>query len=355
MLPVGGAHHRPHRGQVVRSGRRHDEPAEPAGHVRAPGVQAGHQFLTGVAALGERHGAVDQPGLGGDGRPGQLPAGTGDPRLDADGLPGRLGDLEDVAVHRRLRPQQVEPRRPRPGDGEPQHVGTVGHRHVPGRRPPQGQTGPPEWLEFHPGAQTEPLETGQHHRPGTGLAVHDEPVGSGPGHADQGVQAPLGTEQQGLERGPLGQGLDVVAALALEVGHGVGPGRGQDVPPGPEGPDPQAQGVVVGVTGGGGHRPRRPSLRIPVRPGGAGAVRIGPGPTGRGPGAGGPQSQPAARRAMATAASMAAALWAHSSFSESGSESATIPAPACTEARPSGLTVMVRMAMAVSRFPEKSR
>ena len=31
------------------------------------------------------------------------------------------------------------------------------------------------------------------------------------------------------------------------------------------------------------------------------------------------------------------------------------PAPACTDARPSGATTMVRMAMAVSRFPEKSR
>ena len=58
---------------------------------------------------------------------------------------------------------------------------------------------------------------------------------------------------------------------------------------------------------------------------------------------------------MATAESMAAALWAHSAFSDAGSLSATMPAPAWTEARPSGLTVMVRMAMAVSRLPEKSR
>ena len=58
---------------------------------------------------------------------------------------------------------------------------------------------------------------------------------------------------------------------------------------------------------------------------------------------------------MATAASSAAALWAHSAFSVLGSLSATIPAPACTDARPSGLTIMVRMAMAVSRLPEKSR
>jgi hypothetical protein len=58
---------------------------------------------------------------------------------------------------------------------------------------------------------------------------------------------------------------------------------------------------------------------------------------------------------MATADSIAAALWAHSSFSATGSLSATMPAPAWTDARPSGLTVMVRMAMAVSKLPEKSR
>jgi len=60
-------------------------------------------------------------------------------------------------------------------------------------------------------------------------------------------------------------------------------------------------------------------------------------------------------RAAPTAASRAAALWAHSASSEAGSLSATIPAPAWTKARPSGATTMVRMAMAVSRLPEKSR
>jgi hypothetical protein len=57
---------------------------------------------------------------------------------------------------------------------------------------------------------------------------------------------------------------------------------------------------------------------------------------------------------MATAESIAAALWAHSSFSVVGSLSATIPAPACTLARPFGVTTMVRMAIAVSTLPEKS-
>ena len=59
-------------------------------------------------------------------------------------------------------------------------------------------------------------------------------------------------------------------------------------------------------------------------------------------------------RAAVTATRRAPALCAHSSSSDCGSLSATMPAPACTLARPSGVTTMVRMAMAVSRLPEKS-
>ncbi len=61
-----------------------------------------------------------------------------------------------------------------------------------------------------------------------------------------------------------------------------------------------------------------------------------------------------ARRAAGTAASRAAALWTHSAYSAAGSLSATMPAPAWTEARPRGSTTIVRMAMAVSILPEKS-
>ena len=59
------------------------------------------------------------------------------------------------------------------------------------------------------------------------------------------------------------------------------------------------------------------------------------------------------RRAAGTAASSAAALLRHSRSSRSGSLSATMPAPACSAA-PCGPMNIVRMAMAVSRLPEKS-
>src|SRR6478735_3614059 len=80
----------------------------------------------------------------------------------------------------------------------------------------------------------------------------------------------------------------------------------------------------------------------------------GPG-AGRGYGRHGRWS-PSGRRpaAAATARRAAAALLTVSSYSRCGTESATIPAPAWTCARPS-LMSAVRMAMAMSRSPAKSR
>src|SRR4030095_10345930 len=57
------------------------------------------------------------------------------------------------------------------------------------------------------------------------------------------------------------------------------------------------------------------------------------------------------RSAMRSAWTAERALFTHSRCSASGSESATIPAPACTKARPSRITT-VRMAIAVSIPPE---
>lgn len=64
--------------------------------------------------------------------------------------------------------------------------------------------------------------------------------------------------------------------------------------------------------------------------------------------------EPWRRFAAPTARSTAAALLRHSLSSSSGTESATTPAPACTYAVPSRSSA-VRMAMAVSESPAKSR
>src|SRR4030095_16694853 len=55
--------------------------------------------------------------------------------------------------------------------------------------------------------------------------------------------------------------------------------------------------------------------------------------------------------AMRSAWTAERALLTHSRCSASGSESATMPAPACTKARPSRITT-VRIAIAVSMPPE---
>src|SRR4051794_35773871 len=57
--------------------------------------------------------------------------------------------------------------------------------------------------------------------------------------------------------------------------------------------------------------------------------------------------------AIASAVSSARALSRVSSYSAAGFESATMPAPACTRARPLRM-VMVRIAMQKSRLPAKS-
>src|SRR5262245_65757651 len=59
-------------------------------------------------------------------------------------------------------------------------------------------------------------------------------------------------------------------------------------------------------------------------------------------------------RAAANAVSNAFALLEHSRSSSAAIESATMPAPACTLAWPSCHTI-VRIAIAVSRLPEKSK
>ena len=58
--------------------------------------------------------------------------------------------------------------------------------------------------------------------------------------------------------------------------------------------------------------------------------------------------------AAATAESTARALFRHSMSSAAGSESATIPPPACTYAVRLRI-IAVRMAIAVSALPAKSR
>lgn len=93
---------------------------------------------------------------------------------------------------------------------------------------------------------------------------------------------------------------------------------------------------------------------IPYRPGVTGTRGCEMEPRPRAPGAPSGPHAPPRRLAVWTARSTAAALLRHSVSSATGSESATTPAPAWTYAVPSRSRA-VRMAMAVSESPAKSR
>lgn len=123
--------------------------------------------------------------------------------------------------------------------------------------------------------------------------------GPGPAGGEQDDGGAEGAEQQG--DGHTAAAASTVGRLGLGVGFGSGWGYGTHVP----------------------HYPLRPQ-------------------------------EPWRRFAAPTARSTAAALLRHSLSSSSGTESATTPAPACTYAVPSRSSA-VRMAMAVSESPAKSR
>src|SRR5690606_33657960 len=151
------------------------------------------------------------------------------------------------------------------------------------------------------------------------VGVEDDLVGAGLGDPGPGVDLALGLEHEGPRRGAHREGVDVLAELALEERQRVGP------------PDPDDVSLDGGASGGVdlGHRCaafRWASRRWAVM-----------------------------RLAAGTAMSSARALFWHSRCSSSGTLSATMPAPAWTEAMPSSPMTIVRMAMAVSMLPEKSR
>ena len=82
---VQGHAERQHRPVGIRAA---DHADQAAGHVVAPRIEAGHQLLAGVTALGEAHRPLHQPRLGGDRLVGELAAHGRDARCDAARLDG---------------------------------------------------------------------------------------------------------------------------------------------------------------------------------------------------------------------------------------------------------------------------
>ena len=93
-----------------------DEPAQVAGDVAAPAVDAGHQLLAGEAALGEAHRALDDAGLGRDRALGQLGAHRRARRPRCAGARRTsAGSTATTPVGQPVGAEQVDARRPRPG------------------------------------------------------------------------------------------------------------------------------------------------------------------------------------------------------------------------------------------------
>src|SRR5581483_7197431 len=162
------------------------------------------------------------------------------------------------------------------------------------------------------GAQLEALQPGRDRVAETTIDVELERGFAGAGHAQPRVNLAGRLQQQRPRRRAHREIFDVLAELPLQERPRVGSRQGHDVAL-----DPGRERL--------GHR--------------ADAAR----------------RAAVIRRAAGTAASRACALLRHSRSSCSGTESTTMPAPASTDARPSGCTTIVRMAMAVSTLPEKSR
>ena len=247
-----------------------DQAAEVAGHVAAARVDAGHELLAGVAALGEADRRVDQP----------------------------LAQLGRDHVARRAR-------RPSPGTPASMRSASASARHSspsatrPARRAARSSA-------F--GAQLEPRRAGPWHAVGRSrrrrrARTRRRPVA---GHPQPGVDLALGWSSSDHAESPTAERGDVLAELALQVGGGVGAVDRE--------------------------RPRSAVPRCRTSRSRIGSVM------------GAMSSRSAAshavgavmRRAPGTAASRARALLRHSRSSCSGTLSATMPAPACTEARPSG-------------------
>ena len=233
------------------------------------------------------------PGLGRDGdlgrarppcrarRPGSAGASYPSGRAGGRRPAGQWGAPRDRGRRRRSRPRRAT-RTATPSST----VGAADRQHGHGG----GQ------LDVDLGPQLEPLQPGDQPPPPPGIGVEPKASSARPRSTrSQASTLPWGWSTNDAGRVADRQRGHVLAELALEEGRGVGPGDRDDVAGGP---------------GDGGVHARS----VPAWARLAAVMR----------------------RAAGTAASRARALLWHSRSSCSGTESATMPAPAWTEARPSG-------------------
>ena len=190
-------------------------PRTRAGHVAAAAVDAGHQLLARVAALGEADRGVDEPlaQLGGDGGLGDLGAHRRHARLDAQGLQGAGLRVRAGRVVPPSGPSTSSPSTPGQAAARrwlPMPCGLLGAGAA--QRDPE----PGARLELGLRAQLEAAEPGEHRLAPARVDVEEHVVVGEAGDPEPGVDLAGRLEQERRRRRADGEAGDVLAQLALE-------------------------------------------------------------------------------------------------------------------------------------------
>ena len=184
------------------AGGRRDAPGDcqtpqPPGHIPSPGVDPSDELLAGVAALGEVHGLLDEPGPGfvRDRVLVELAARHGDACLDTHRLVGLQPALGREVGQRGVGADEVDG-----GQSRPVELGGV---RADLDVPPPGETRPSQCDAVAVGrpdvalhAQLEPRQAFDHGVTPTSVGVEDEFVVGTPHHAYESDHLSLRLEEQ---------------------------------------------------------------------------------------------------------------------------------------------------------------
>ena len=199
--------------------------------MAAAAVDAGHQLLTGEAALREADGGVDDPlpDLGRDRGVGQLGAHGRDAAADAQRLVGVEGCHRDTGGELDLGPDQVEALDARPLGGHAE----VGRGGVPGSDlgagAAQRDDPPVDGVDVGLGAEQETPQAGDERVAVPTVDVEDDLVVGRPDEARPGVDLARRLQHERPPHLAGGEIGDVVAQLTLQVGDGIGATHPHDV------------------------------------------------------------------------------------------------------------------------------
>ena len=207
-------------------------PRRSSGHSVSPGVDPGHQFLAGVAPLGEAETALHQTRFGGDGALVELGRPSGIARLDPHRLPGPRPDHgRTPGGTTGVGPSRSTPLTPTHRTPTPTMSSATGTEWTAAVGPgPRSATQPPfERLDVDLDPEPEALSRATTAGPKPAVDVEDELVVARPrSPAPEASSFPCGLQQQRLRRRPMPS-----AAMSWLTGpadsYGIGAGHPDDV------------------------------------------------------------------------------------------------------------------------------